>query len=120
MLARFESKPLLGGRLAHANVTSFQSGTLALTFPDKYTADAVEKSRKDIEDAIASVVGQPTKVSFGVAANGAPTVLRSEVGTETDALAADRKRREAEARQHPTIQKAQDVFNTLLKEVKTP
>jgi DNA polymerase-3 subunit gamma/tau len=120
VLGRFESKPLLGGRLAHANVTSFQAGTLALTFPDKYTADAVEKSRKDIEDAVASVVGQPTKVSFGVSANGAPTVLRSEVGTETDAIAADRKRREAEARQHPTIQKAQDVFNTLLKEVKTP
>jgi DNA polymerase-3 subunit gamma/tau len=120
VLARFESKPLLGGRLAHANVTSLQGGTLALAFPDKYTADAVEKSRKDIEDAISSVVGRPTKVSFGVSANGAPSVLRSEVGTETDAIAADRKRREAEARQHPIIQKAQDVFNTSLKEVKTP
>jgi DNA polymerase-3 subunit gamma/tau len=120
VLARFESKPLLGGRLAHAGVTSFQAGTLTLAFPDKYTADAVEKSRKDIEDAVAAVVGQPTKLVFSVAAASAPTILPSEVAAESDAVAADRRRRETEARQHPIIQKAQDVFNTSLKEVKTP
>jgi hypothetical protein len=47
-------------------------------------------------------------------------VLRSAVGAESDAAAADKKRRETEARQHPLIQKAQDIFNAPLKEVKTP
>jgi DNA polymerase-3 subunit gamma/tau len=118
VLARFDSKPVLGSRLAYAGVTSFERGTLTLAFPDKYTADAVEKSRKDLEDAVSAVVGQPTKV---VLVTGAvPTLLKSEASAESDAALADRKRREAEARQHPIIQKAQDVFNASLKEVKTP
>jgi DNA polymerase-3 subunit gamma/tau len=122
VLARFESKPMLGARLAHAEVMDLAPGAITLAFPDKYTADVVEKSRKDIEEAASSVLGQPTKINFtvGGGARGAPAVLRSEVGVETDAATADRKNREAEARQHPLIQKAQDVFNAALKEVKTP
>ena len=38
---------------------------------------------------------------------------------ETDAAAADRQAREAEARQHPLIRRAQDVFGAALKEIKT-
>ncbi len=122
VLARFESKPMLGARLAHAEVMDLAPGAITLAFPDKYTADVVEKSRKEIEEAASAVLGQPTKINFtvGAATRGAPAVLRSEVGVETDAATADRKNREAEARQHPLIQKAQDVFNTALKEVKTP
>jgi DNA polymerase-3 subunit gamma/tau len=121
IVARFESKPVLGARLAHAEVQDFSSGAITLAFPDKYTADAVEKSRKEIEDAAAAVLGQPARFTFVVGAAGAaPAVLRSEVGAENDAISQDRKKREAEARQHPLIQKAQDVFNTALKEVKTP
>jgi DNA polymerase-3 subunit gamma/tau len=118
VLARFESKPVLSSRLAYAGVTALERGTLTLAFPDKYTADAVEKSRKDLEDAVSAVVGQPTKVVLVTGA--APTLLKSEANAESDAALADRKRREAEARQHPIIQKAQDVFNASLKEVKTP
>ena len=47
-------------------------------------------------------------------------MLRSEVGAEADAASADRKNREAEARQHPVIRRAQDVFGAALKEIKTP
>jgi hypothetical protein len=118
VLARFEAKPVLGSRLAHAGVTVFERGTLTLSFPDKYTADAVEKSRKDLEEAVSAVVGQPTKVALVTGA--APVVLKSEASVESDAAASDRKDREVEARQHPIIQKAQDVFNASLKEVKTP
>jgi hypothetical protein len=46
--------------------------------------------------------------------------LRSEAGTEADAVHADRQKREAEARQHPVIRRAQDVFGAALKEIKTP
>jgi DNA polymerase-3 subunit gamma/tau len=120
VLAKLGAKPVLGSRLAHAEVTAFQSGSLTLAFPDKYTADGVEKSRKEIEDAVSAVVGQPTRVVFVTAVVGAPTVLRSEVSTDLDAVTADKKSREAEARQHPIIQKAQDVFGASLKEVKTP
>jgi DNA polymerase-3 subunit gamma/tau len=119
VLARFEGKPLLSSRLAHAEVSAFERGTLTLSFGDKYTADGVEKSRKDIEDALGAVVGQPTKVAFVTGAPGVPALLKSEARADSDALAADRRSREAEARQHPLIQKTQDLFNAPLKEIKT-
>jgi DNA polymerase-3 subunit gamma/tau len=120
VLAMFEKKPVVGMRLANANVSSFERGLLTLAFPDRAEADKVEKSRAEIEEAVSKVVGQPTKLALIVAPHSAPTLLRSEVGAESDALAADKKTREAEARQHPLIQKAQDIFNAPLKEVKTP
>ncbi|HVZ74507.1 MAG TPA: hypothetical protein VHJ20_19130 [Polyangia bacterium] len=120
MLARFSSKPVLGMRLAHAEIAQVAPGSLTLAFGDKPTADAVERSRKEVEEVVSSVFGQPTRIDVTVGTNGAPAVLRSEVGLENDAISADKKKREAEARQHPLIQKAQDVFNTSLKEVKTP
>ena len=120
VLARFATKPVLGSRLAYASVTAFENGALTLAFPDKYTADAVDKSQKELEEAVSSVVGQPTKVVLVTAAASVPTILKSEASVDRDAAAADKKSREVEARQHPIIQKAQDVFGASLKEVKTP
>ena len=113
-----ESKPVLGMRLANADVTSFEAGTLTLAFADRFEVDKVEKARKDIEDAVAAVVGQPTRVVFVVGGATTPALVKSAVGSDLDAVAAERKSREVEARQHPLIQKAQDVFNTSLKEIK--
>jgi DNA polymerase-3 subunit gamma/tau len=120
VLARFATKPVLGSRLAYASVTAFENGGLTLAFPDKYTADAVEKSRKELEEAVSSVVGQPTKIVLVTAAASVPPILKSEASVDRDAAVADKKSREVEARQHPIIQKAQDVFGASLKEVKTP
>jgi len=101
-------------------VTSFESGILTLAFAEKRDADVVERSRKDLEEVVSVVVGHPTKVLLVAQLAGAPALLRSEVSLDLDAAMADRKSREAEARQHPIIQKAQDVFGASLKEVKTP
>ena len=81
--------------------------------------DRAEKSRAQIEQITSGTLGRPVKISFTV---GAPSgaALRSEVGGETDAAHADRQNREAEARQHPAIRRAQDVFGAALKEIKTP
>ncbi len=54
----------------------------------------------------------------GPRAAGAP-VVASEVRREADAAANDRRRREKEAREHPIVRKAQDVFGVSVKEVKT-
>ena len=95
------------------------TGAVTLLFADKYTADQTEKSRGEVEGSISEALGQPTRVTFSVggAANG--TTVRSEVGQQSDAAAADRKARENEARQHPRIRNAQDVFGAALKEIKT-
>ncbi len=122
ILTTFEAKrPRLAGLLAHAEVASMTTGAVTLVFPDKFTSDQTEKSRGEVEASISEALGQATRVTFSVGgsakANG--TTVRSEVGQQSDAAAADRKLRENEARQHPRIRNAQDVFGAALKEIKT-
>ena len=127
ILTTFEAKrPRLAGLLAHAEVASMTTGAVTLVFPDKFTSDQTEKSRGEVEASISEALGQPTRVTFSVggSANGTTvrsngTTVRSEVGQQSDAAAADRKARENEARQHPRIRNAQDVFGAALKEIKT-
>jgi DNA polymerase-3 subunit gamma/tau len=118
--AAFEAKgPRLASLLAHAEVVSLSSTELTLAFENKRDADLAEKARPEIEQGASATLGRTLKVTITV---GTPTaaVLRSEVGAETAAVNADRKNREAEARQHPVIRRAQDVFGAALKEIKTP
>ena len=127
ILTSFEAKrPRLAGLLAHAEVASMTAGAVTLVFPDKFTSDQTEKSRSEVEASISEALGQATRVTFSVGSSGNGTsarsngaTVRSEVGQQSDAAAADRKARENEARQHPRIRNAQDVFGAALKEIKT-
>jgi hypothetical protein len=47
-------------------------------------------------------------------------VVRAEAAREADAVADDRRRREQEARQHPVIRKAQELFGVAPREIKVP
>jgi hypothetical protein len=100
-------------------VVSLSSNEVTLAFANKRDADLAEKARPDIEQGASATLGGTVKVTITVGAHAA-AVLRSEVGAETDAANADRQNREAEARQHPVIRRAQDVFGAALKEIKTP
>jgi DNA polymerase-3 subunit gamma/tau len=121
VLTTFEKqRPRLAALLAHAEVLALGGGSLTLAFAQKVDADAAEKARGDIEAVVSTALGQPTRVTFTVGASaGGGAAVRSEVGVENDAAAADRKSREVEARQHPMIRRAQDVFGASLKEIKT-
>jgi len=107
--------------LAHAEVAELAPGRLSLVLPDRFTLDQAEKARGDIEQALSAAFGQAVRLtlSLGLGSAGAAPVLRSEVRAENDVLAADRKSRENEARQHPMVRKAQDLFGAALKEIKT-
>jgi DNA polymerase-3 subunit gamma/tau len=122
VMSFFEAKSAsLAARLAAADVTAFGGGNLTLIVAERFAADGIDKARADIEKAAGEALGEPVRLTVTVgAAPGRPAVLRSELSNDLDAAAADRKSRETEARQHPIIQKAQDVFNASLKEVKTP
>ncbi|HXJ19291.1 MAG TPA: DNA polymerase III subunit gamma/tau [Polyangia bacterium] len=119
-LAVFEKKSMmLGSLMAHADVVSLADGAVTLAFGQKLDVDRAEKARAEIEAVVSSVVGRPVKLSVTTAAPSAAAAVRSEVGQESDSAAADRRAREAEARQHPLIRRAQDVFGAPLKEIKT-
>ena len=120
VLATFEKKSMsLGSLMAHADVVSLTEGAVTLAFGQKLDVDRAEKARSEIEAVVSSVFGRPVRltVTSGGSANGA--AVRSEVGQQNAAATADRLAREAEARQHPLIRSAQDVFGAALKEIKT-
>ena len=119
VLAAFEAKrPRIGALLSHAQVVALTGGLMTLALPDKFTAEQAERHRAEIEAAVAEAAGAPTRLAFTVGARVDATV-KSAVGAEADANAADRKHRELEARQHPLIRSVQDVFGAALKEIKT-
>lgn len=118
-----EKRPRIAALLAHAELGEVAAGRLNLFFPDRYGAEAAEKVRAEIEQAVAAGFGQVVRVVMssreGAAGVAAAAAIRSEVAAEADALAVDRKNRETEARQHPMIKKAQNLFGASLKEIKT-
>jgi DNA polymerase-3 subunit gamma/tau len=118
-----EKRPRLAALLAHAEIGELASGRMSLLFRNRLDADAGEKVRAEIEQAVAAGFGQVVRLvmnSRDAAAPGpAPAAVRSEVAVEEEAESADRKNREAEARQHPMIKKAQNLFGASLKEIKT-
>jgi hypothetical protein len=119
-LAMFEKKSMsLGSLMAHADVVALADGAVKLAFAQKLDVDRAEKARAEIEAVVSSVVGRPVNLKVNTVAPAASAAVRSEVGQESDAAAADRRAREAEARQHPLIRRAQDVFGASLKEIKT-
>jgi DNA polymerase-3 subunit gamma/tau len=119
-LATFEKKSMsLGSLMAHADVVSLTEGAVTLAFGQKLDVDRAEKARSEIESVVSSVFGRPVKVTVTSGGSGNGAAVRSEMGQQNEAAAADRLAREAEARQHPLIRSAQDVFGAALKEIKT-
>ncbi len=117
---RFEERPSLAAALDHAEVTEWAPGKVTLVFSERFMMDRVEKYRADVEQIVSDVTGTAVRLALQQgAARAAPPVLRSEVAREADAAAADRQRREREAREHPIVRKAQEVFGVSLREVKT-
>ena len=118
-----EKRPRLAALLAHAEIGELASGRMSLLFRNRSDADAGEKVRAEIEQAVAAGFGQVVRLVMNsrdaAAAVPAPAAVRSEVAVEEEAQSADRKNREAEARQHPMIKKAQNLFGASLKEIKT-
>jgi len=117
-----EKRPRLAALLAHAEIGELGAGRMNLVFRNRADADAGEKVRAEIEQAVAAGFGHVVRLVIsgrdaGPAAG--PAAVRSEVAVEEEAQASDRKNREAEARQHPMIKKAQNVFGVSLKEIKT-
>jgi DNA polymerase-3 subunit gamma/tau len=117
----FEKKSMsLGSLMAHADVLSAGEGIITLAFGQKLEVERAEKARAEIEAVVSATFGQPMRLTVQAGGSGKNGLaMRSEVGKENDAAAADRKSREQEARQHPLIRSAQDVFGASLKEIKT-
>ncbi|HEY4187494.1 MAG TPA: DNA polymerase III subunit gamma/tau [Polyangia bacterium] len=115
-----QRRPRIGALLANANVLELDATKLVLGFVDRADVESAEKNRADIEQALVTEFGGPVRlVAKHDAAAATSAVVRAETIQEADALAIDKRKREQEARQHPMIQKAQDLFGAAIREIKT-
>ena len=103
-----------GRLLEQARPVVWLPGSITLAFPSKFNAEQAERASAEIAPAVSAALGKPTRVVFTVASR-----YEGESAGDSQALAADKKNRETEARQHPMIRRVQDVFGASLREIKT-
>jgi DNA polymerase-3 subunit gamma/tau len=116
----FGHRPSIAAALEHAEVASWEGGQISLVFDQKLALDQTARSRPEIERVVSQIVGSPTRIGLELrAADARAALLRSGVDREADAVAAEQRQRESEARQHPMIRKAQELFGVAPKEIKT-
>jgi len=113
-------RPRLASLLANANVLEMDGAKVVLGFQDQSDVDNTERARAEIEAALAAQSGGAAVRLFlkRVAGTDAAPVVRAETLDEADARLADKRGREKEAREHPLIQKAQDLFGASIREIK--
>ena len=113
------TRPRVGALLANASVLEIEATKLVLGFADRADVDATEKLRATIEPILAAEFGGPVLLVAKVGAAAAAPVVRAQTVDEADAQLRDKQTREQEARRHPMIQKAQDLFGASIREIKT-
>jgi hypothetical protein len=116
----FGHRPSIAAALDHAEVASWEGGMVTLLFDQKFALDQTTKSKTEIERILSQITGSQTHIALQVgSARTAKTLVRSEVGREAEAAEIEQRQRESEARQHPMVRKAQELFGTTPKEIKT-
>jgi DNA polymerase-3 subunit gamma/tau len=116
----FGHRPAIAAALDHAEVGSWEGGQITLVFDQRLALDQTAKSQPEIERVLSQITGSPTRITLKVGATETGNaLLRSGVGREAEAARAEQHQRESEARQHPMIRKAQELFGTAPKEIKT-
>ncbi len=115
---RFQDRPALAAALDHAAVEVWDRGRIVLAFADRLPLEATEKGRKFLEPALSELCGGvPTTLELKLGGARAP-VVAAETVKQAETLATDRQRREEEARRHPMIKKAEEVFGIAAREIK--
>jgi DNA polymerase III subunit gamma/tau len=116
----FGHRPSIAAALDHAEVSSWEGGQVTLAFDQKFALDQTAKSKVEIERVLSQICRTATRVVLQLGTTGSDkALLRSEVGREAEAAASQQRQRESEARQHPMVRKAQELFGTTPKEIKT-
>jgi DNA polymerase-3 subunit gamma/tau len=115
---RMQERPALAAALDHAAVDAWEAGKVVLSFADRLPLEATEKGRKLIEAALVDLCGAPTTLHLKMGTGANAPVVRAETVQQAESQASDRQRREEEARKHPMIRKAEEVFGIAAREIK--
>jgi hypothetical protein len=112
-----QDRPALAAALDHAAVEAWDPGRVVLSFADRLPMDQTEKARAYIETALTDLCGTPTTLQLKMGAGARPMVAAESV-QKAENQASERQRREEEARRHPMIRKAEEVFGIAAREIK--
>jgi DNA polymerase-3 subunit gamma/tau len=116
----FGHRPAMAAALDHAEVGGWEGGAVILQFSQKFALDQTAKFKSEVERALTQITGTATRVELKMTTGKVLPLLRSEVGREAEAAQLDQHQRETEAREHPMVRKAQELFGVAPKEIKTP
>jgi DNA polymerase-3 subunit gamma/tau len=116
----FGHRPAMAAALDHAEVGGWEGGAVTLQFSQKFALDQTLKFKPEVERVLTQITGTATRVELKMSTGKLLPLLRSEVGREAEAAQLDQHQRETEAREHPMIRKAQELFGVAPKEIKTP
>jgi DNA polymerase III subunit gamma/tau len=116
----FGHRPAMAAALDHAEVSGWEGGAVSLQFSQKFALDQTAKFKPEVERALSQITGTATRVELKMATGKVLPLVRSEVGREAEAAQLDQHQRETEAREHPMIRKAQELFGVAPKEIKSP
>jgi len=116
----FGHRPAMAAALDHAEVGGWEGGAVTLQFSQKFALDQTAKFKPEVERVLTQITGTATRVELKMSTGKLLPLLRSEVGREAEAAQLDQHQRETEAREHPMIRKAQELFGVAPKEIKTP
>ena len=116
----FGHQPAMAAALDHAEVGGWEGGALTLQFAQKFALDQTGKFKSQVERVLTQITGTATRVELKMSTGKVLPLVRSEVGREAEAAQLDQRQRETEAREHPMIRKAQELFGVAPKEIKTP
>jgi DNA polymerase III subunit gamma/tau len=114
---RMQDRPALAAALDHAAVEAWDPGRVVLSFADRLPMDQTEKARAYLETALTDLCGTPTTLQLKMGAGARPMVA-AEAVQKAENQASERQRREEEARRHPMIRKAEEVFGIAAREIK--
>ena len=116
----FGHRPAMAAALDHAEVGGWEGGAVTLQFSQKFALDQTLRFKAEVERALTQITGTATRVEMKMATGKVLPLVRSEVGREAEAAQLDQHQRETEAREHPMIRKAQELFGVAPKEIKSP
>jgi DNA polymerase-3 subunit gamma/tau len=116
----FGHRPAMAAALDHAEVCGWEGGAVILQFSQKFALDQTGKFKSEVERALTQITGTATRVELKMTTGKVLPLVRSEVGREAEAAQLDQHQRETEAREHPMVRKAQELFGVAPKEIKTP
>ncbi|HEY0706493.1 MAG TPA: hypothetical protein VGG33_06845, partial [Polyangia bacterium] len=118
LLVRVQGRPALAAALDHAALESWEPGRMVLSFADRLPMEQTEKCRKLMEEALLDLSGVPTSLQLKMGMGAAKPLLAAGAVKQAESQASDRQRREEEARRHPMIRKAEEVFGISAREIK--